>query len=225
MPRRGDDVRLGLALEQRPVVLRRDERGVAVTRREVRGVGQLPAGEVRVADVPDLALGDQLAQRGEGLLDRGRQVRDVQLVQVDVVGAQPAQRSGHRAADVGSPALRPRRGPVPHVHAAAAELRGQHHLVTARAEDLAQGTLRAAAPAICVRRVEQGDPDVDGRVHHRARPVRVEAPAEVVATQPDDRHQQSRLSQGPIAHTDILGPIFPGRVKGAIAVSWSGRPD
>src|SRR5207302_10060451 len=99
------------------------------------------------------------------------QVGDVQLVQVDVVGAQPAQGSGDGAADVGTPALRPGRGPVPHVHAAAAELGGQHHLVTARAEDLTQGPLRAAAPAICVRPVEQRDPGVDGGVHHRTRPV------------------------------------------------------
>ena len=204
MPGRGDDLRLGLALEQRPVVLRGDERRVAAAGREVRGVGQLPAGEVRVADVPDLALGDQLVQRGDGLLDRGHRVRDVLLVQVDVVGAQPAQRLGDRTPDVGAAALGAGRRPVPHVHALATELRGQHDLVTARAEDLAQGALGSSAPAICVRGVEQGDPGVDGRVHHRARPVHVEAAAEVVAAEPDDRHQQSRLSQGPIAHPHIL---------------------
>src|SRR5207302_2414505 len=113
-------------------------------------------------------------------------------------------------AAVRAPALRPRREPVPPATAAAAELAGQHHLVAARAEDFAQRALGAAAPAICVRRVEQGDPGVDGRVHHRARPVHVEAPAEVVATQPDDRYQQSRLSQGPVAHTDILGAVLAG---------------
>jgi hypothetical protein len=91
VPGRGDKLRLDLALEQRPMVLRGDERGIAVARREMRGVGQLPAGEVRVAEIPDLTLGDELVQRRQGFLYRGRQVRYVQLVQIDVIRAQPTQ--------------------------------------------------------------------------------------------------------------------------------------
>ncbi len=72
-----------------------------------------------------------------------------------------------------------------------AELRGQDDLVPALAEDLAERTLGPADPAISVRGVEQGDAGVEGRVHHRASPVHVEAAAEVVAAEPDDRNLQS----------------------------------
>ena len=195
VPGRGDDIRLGRTLEQRPVILGGDERGVAVPRRQVRRVGQPPAGEVRVAHVPDLALGHQFVQRCDRFLDRGHRVRGVQLVQVDVVGTQPAQRLGHRAPDVGASALRADGRPVPHVGVLVAELGGQHDLVAARAEDLAERPLRTSAAAISVRGVEQRDAGIDGRVHHLARPVHVEPAAEVVAAQPDHRHQQPGCSE------------------------------
>jgi len=43
------------------------------------------------ADVADLALGDQLGQRPDGVLDRRVRVDPVLVVQVDAVGAQPRQ--------------------------------------------------------------------------------------------------------------------------------------
>ncbi len=58
-----------------------------------------------------------------------------------------------------------------------------------------------------------------GRVHHRTRPVHVEAAAEVVAAEPGDRHQQSRLSQGPITHIHILRVGRPGPAGGKRAAS------
>ena len=48
--------------------------------------------EVRAAGVADLALAHQVVQRAQGLVDRRVRVVAVQLVQVDVVGLQPAQR-------------------------------------------------------------------------------------------------------------------------------------
>ena len=84
-----------------------------------------------MAEVPDLALSHQLVQRGQGFLDRGDRVRDVLLVQVDVIGAQPPQRLGDRTPDVGATALGAGGRPVAHVHAPAAELGGQHDLVAA----------------------------------------------------------------------------------------------
>jgi len=52
------------------------------------------------ADVADLALGDQLGQGADGVLDRGVGVDAVLVVQVDVVGAEPTQRTLDRGADV-----------------------------------------------------------------------------------------------------------------------------
>ena len=44
------------------------------------------------ADVADLALGDQLGQGADGVLDGGLRVDPVLVVQVDVVSAEPLQR-------------------------------------------------------------------------------------------------------------------------------------
>jgi hypothetical protein len=41
------------------------------------------------ADVADLALGDQLGQRADGILDRGFRIDAVLIVEIDVVGAKP----------------------------------------------------------------------------------------------------------------------------------------
>src|SRR6202035_729033 len=76
-----DDLPLGAALKERPVILRGDERGAAGGRRGVRGVGDLPAGEVRVPEVADLPLSDKVIEGGDGLVDRGDRVWGVQLVQ------------------------------------------------------------------------------------------------------------------------------------------------
>jgi hypothetical protein len=43
------------------------------------------------ADVADLALPDQVVVDGEGLLQRGVGVGEVRVVEVEVIGAQPAQ--------------------------------------------------------------------------------------------------------------------------------------
>ena len=77
----------------------------------------------------DLALGDELGQGADGLLDGGLRVDAVLVVQVDVVGAEPLQGALDRGADV-------RRAAVEDAGAATgvrddAELRGQHHLVAA----------------------------------------------------------------------------------------------
>jgi len=53
--------------------------------------GELVGVVVGHPDVPELALVDELLQRGGGLLGRGLGVRPVHLVEVDVVDAQRAQ--------------------------------------------------------------------------------------------------------------------------------------
>ena len=50
--------------------------------------------------VPDLALGDELGERADGLLDRRARVHAVLVVEVDVVGAEPRERALDREADV-----------------------------------------------------------------------------------------------------------------------------
>ena len=69
-----------VAVEQVVPVLGGDERRRAGGPRAPVGVDHLPGGEVRRAEVPDLALDHQLVQRGEGLLDRRHRVGHVHLV-------------------------------------------------------------------------------------------------------------------------------------------------
>ena len=53
--------------------------------------GQLPAGVVRHPDIADLAAAHRVGHRGQRLLQRHGRIPGVQLPEVDVVGAQPAQ--------------------------------------------------------------------------------------------------------------------------------------
>ena len=106
---RRHEIVLDVALQPVVLVLRADE-PLEVTR--ARGpfrLGDLPPGEVGRTEVAHLARAHEIVQRGQGLLDRRELVRPVQLVEVDPVGAQPAQRRLDRADDV---APRPARAPV-----------------------------------------------------------------------------------------------------------------
>src|SRR6202000_3255237 len=58
----------------------------------------LGGGEGGVPEVADLAVGDEVGERGERLVDVGVGVGAVDLVQVDPVGVQPSQ-GGLDAAD------------------------------------------------------------------------------------------------------------------------------
>ena len=57
--------------------------GVSAADRGGAGLGQ--------PDVADLALGDELRQGADGVLDGGLRIDAVLVVQIDVVGAQPLQ--------------------------------------------------------------------------------------------------------------------------------------
>ena len=81
---------LGIAVEQVVLVLHADEAGRAVLHRR-RRLLELGHVEVRAADLAYLPLGHQLAQRAQRLGDGRLRIGVVELVEVDVVGAQPAQ--------------------------------------------------------------------------------------------------------------------------------------
>ena len=80
---------LVVAADQRVVRLVGDVAGEAVPLGDGQRLHQVPAGEVRAADVADLAGPDQVVERAQHLLDRRQRVEAVQLEEVDVVGAQP----------------------------------------------------------------------------------------------------------------------------------------
>jgi hypothetical protein len=97
----------------------------------VYGVGPADRGGAGLGqpDVADLALGDELGQRTDGVLDGRVRVDPVLVVQIDVIGAQPLEGTLDGDTDI-------RRATVDDARAAAgvrdeAELRRQHHTVAA----------------------------------------------------------------------------------------------
>ena len=118
---------------------------------DVGGVG------LRRADRADLAAADQVGQCGEGLLDVGAGVGAVELVEVDVVGLQATQRVLHGGDD---PA--PRGALLVRVLAGraaehrAAELGGEHDLVPAPFQGLADDVLGVAVGVGGVDEVDAG---------------------------------------------------------------------
>src|SRR3984957_9026394 len=82
-----------VAVEQRIIGLVRDIAGVAVTVRGRERLHEMPAGEIRAADVTDLAGANELVECGERLLDRSVVVLAVQLQEVDRLDSEPLERT------------------------------------------------------------------------------------------------------------------------------------
>ena len=110
----------------------------ATARRIVRLSG------LRQAEVADLAFGDELGHRSDGVLDGHLGVDAVLVVEVDVVHTQPAQGRLAGPVDVlGAAAHRGNAGSRP---ADDPELGGQHHLVAAFDDGPADQLLVGAGP-------------------------------------------------------------------------------
>jgi hypothetical protein len=93
------DVELDVAGEQRVGrLLGAEALEVALARRPLR-FDDLRARVRRGADIADLALADEVGERAERLLEVDAGLGAVDLVEVDPVGAQPAQRVLDRAVD------------------------------------------------------------------------------------------------------------------------------
>ncbi len=198
------DVGLHVTLEQAVVVLSADERRATGRRGDVCGPGDLPAGEVAVAEVADLSLQHQLVQRGEGLLDGCHRVGRMQLIEVDVVGLQPAQARLDGPPDVEPAGLCAGRRAVAHVTGLVAELRRQHERVPTAPKGLAHQLLRPALPAVDVGGVEQRDASIDRRVQDGPGGVEVEPAAEVVAAEADDGDGETGPAEWSVAHAVSL---------------------
>ncbi len=164
---RRDELLLGAAVEQVVRVLRGHEALRADRLCCTVGVHDLPRGEVRRADVPDLPFAHDVVQRRQRLLDRGGVVGGVHLQQVDPVGPQSPQRPVDRPSDgVAGAARLPGRCVDP---AARVTELGRHHRLLATAGEGTTEQLLALprGAAVQLGAVEQGDPRLQGRVHDR----------------------------------------------------------
>ena len=152
------------------MVLHRDEAGPrhGLHRRE------LPGEHRAGADVAGLAGPDHVVQRVHRLLDRGARIEAVDLVQVDMVLAQAAQRRVDRGHDV----LARQPLAVLAVHRAHPDLGGQDVLLARREQLLEQrpGEDLARASVVDVGGVEERDATLDGVADDRRGGLLVERP-------------------------------------------------
>ena len=152
---------LGAAREQRVLDLH-----VADRVDRVRAAQRVGA-DLREPDVADVALLDELGDRPDGLLDRHVRVDAGRAVDVDVVGAQAAQRVAQEVADGGGAAVVAGKAVVG--AAQRAELHADQRLLApARRQRVADQHLVVAHP-VEVAGVEQRDAGVERGVDRRDR--------------------------------------------------------
>jgi hypothetical protein len=90
--RSGDHLFLDVTLSQVVQALLADQAEEVPCARNLLGLRDRPAGEVRRADVDDLAVLDEHLHRLPDLIERRAPVHVMHLVQVDVIGLQASQR-------------------------------------------------------------------------------------------------------------------------------------
>src|SRR6202789_893200 len=128
----------------------------------------MPAGEIRAADVADLAGANELIERGERFLDGSVVVLAVQLEQVDRFDLEPLERAFRRLQKMLA------RRPVVIRTVAQREFRlgGKEHAIALALDRLAQDLLGEAG-RVDVGAVEQADPMIEAYVDQPRRAARV----------------------------------------------------
>src|SRR5439155_8434063 len=102
----GQHATLRFTVEQAVLVLDAHESRGAGARRPL-GIAQLFDGEVRAADLADLASPDQFVESAERVSDRRFGIGLVELVEVDAIGAETPQAVLDRPPDVIGPGAAP----------------------------------------------------------------------------------------------------------------------
>ena len=158
--------------------------------------------EVRAPDVARLPGPDDGVEGLERLVDRRVGIREVQLVEVDVVGAEPAQRRVDRVEDVlARVALVPRVGT-----GAPVALRRDDELVALPAQPPADDLLGAAdgvetaSERVDVGAVEERDPGVGGGVEDRPRRVLVALEPERHRAETEARDLEAGAAEAYVLH-------------------------
>jgi hypothetical protein len=209
----GQDLVFDAAVEEVVGRLFADETGEAAPVGYPVALHQLPGGEGRRADVPDLALADEVIEGVQRLLDGGLLLGPVDLVEVNVVRLQAPQTGLHLLEDV-LPVVAPVVRPVPH---AAVHLgRQDHPLAPAAGEGLAHRHLRCAAVGVDVGGVEEIDARVQGGVHDADGLVLRGASPEHHAAQTEGRHAHPCAAQQPVLDRHVRNPpcVAAARVPG-----------
>ena len=211
----GQDFELGVAAEEAVHALLGDDADVAALPGGGLVLGEAPAGEVAGADVEDVALELEPLERAPELFGGDVAVDVVDLVEVDAVGLQAAQRLGYVHADlvVGDAALLVGAGLV---HAAV-DLGGEHDLVaavTALGKPAADDLFRVAGGiAVDVGGVPEVDAHFEGAVHDGEGFFFVAAAAEVHRAEADLADLDVGAAEIGVFH-GVMGPFDGALVLG-----------
>ena len=149
----------------------------------------------RAADVADLAGAHEIGQRAQRLVDRDVRTGPVDLVEVDVVGAEAPQRRVARAQDVQARValiVRAETGPP-------VDLGAEDHLVAAAGQRLADDALRIAR-VVDVGGIDEVDARVQRGVDDPDRVGLVRASAEVHRAEAQRRHAHAGPAQQSMVH-------------------------
>ena len=203
----GDHLVLVLAVEEVVLALHGREGRPAVRGSRHLQIVELVGVHRARAERAHLARAHELVEGGERLLDGSGRVKAMDDIEVQVVGAQPAQRVVNLAHDrrAGEAAV------------VVEDLARQDHLV-ARHSQLAQGApdvLLARAVCVAVGGVDEVDAGIRRRRDHGARLVVAHGPrarrsghAKAHAAQTEARDLEARFSQLNAAHVRHVAPSF-----------------
>ena len=163
---------------------------------------------------PHLSRLDDVVEGFDGLLDRGAAIPAMDLVEVDVVGAESAQ----AGIDLGEDRLARQPGGVVPASHGREHLRGDHHLVAAReVRDRAPDDRLARAEGVGVGGVEEVDAVLDRLPEERSARLFVQRPGvgaligctEAHAAQAQGGYIQSGPSELHILHRALCGSGAP----------------
>ena len=198
---RGDELLLDGAVEQRVLDLVGDEQRSERARRRRRRQAHLPAGEVGQADVADPPGGHGVLEGGQRLLPRRQRVPGVELPEVEVVGAQRAQRRVELGEQVAAGGVGDRVAPTEPDDA----LAGEHDLVAdpALGDQVADQRLGAAL-AVDGSGVDERAAGVEERVELLLGLDLVDLGAEGHGAEPQPRDPQPRVTDLTLLHASTL---------------------
>ena len=219
---RRQHLELDLARQQVVVRLLADQAHEVAARRRPLRLGDVPAGEVRRADVEDLALGPQHLHGLPDFVPARAPVDVMHLVEVDVVGLQPLQAGVAGPTDVQRRELAVVR-PVAHV---AVELGGHDHLLAAAtalgepASDDLLGGAPALGAAVDVGRVEKVDSGLQSRVHDGKRGRLIGFGPEIHGAQADAADVEAGAAEvGELHGSEPIG-LWPGTPRPEGCGDW-----
>ena len=175
------------------------------------------------ADGPNLAGADQIGEGAQSLVDVRRRVGAMHLVQIDVVGAQPAQavlHLTHQPAPRGA-------GHVGIITHREVGLGGEHDSVAPAAQRLADDLLRFAV-RVHVRRVDEVDASVEGLMNdpYRLLVIRIAPGTEHHRSQAVRTHLDPRATERAHSHGCHVATKrrAPSQTASAAAAGWHRRP-